>query len=131
VLVPATDEDGNELGGIRMPRVGVPLATYTGWNYLVPRLTDYEQLGGLYGSILPFTRSEQERDHSTDTRLSIFARYPDRAAYLARVREEADRLTAARFLRLEDVSTVVEDAALMWDAIVARPAASGSTAGSP
>src|SRR5213076_1956801 len=29
--VPKTDEDGNDIAGIRLPDVTVPLATYTGW----------------------------------------------------------------------------------------------------
>ncbi len=31
-LVPAVDADGNEIAGIRLPDVAVPLGTYTGWN---------------------------------------------------------------------------------------------------
>ena len=31
-LVSAVDADGNEVGGIRLPAIAVPLATYTGWN---------------------------------------------------------------------------------------------------
>jgi hypothetical protein len=31
-LVPRTDPDGNDIAGIRLPEVAVPLATYTGWN---------------------------------------------------------------------------------------------------
>ena len=31
-LVPAVDADGNEIAGIRLPDIAVPLATYTGWN---------------------------------------------------------------------------------------------------
>ena len=30
--MPKTDEDGNEIAGIRLPDVTVPLATYTGWS---------------------------------------------------------------------------------------------------
>ncbi len=29
-LVPQVDEDGNDLGGVRLPQPEVPLATYTG-----------------------------------------------------------------------------------------------------
>ena len=32
MLVSALDADGNEVGGIRLPAVEVPLATYAGWN---------------------------------------------------------------------------------------------------
>ena len=30
-FVPKTDADGNDLAGIRLPQIAVPLATYTGW----------------------------------------------------------------------------------------------------
>ena len=32
ILVPQVDNDGNEVAGIRMPELAVPIATYTGWN---------------------------------------------------------------------------------------------------
>ena len=32
VLVPQVDADGNELAGVRVPELAVPVATYTGWN---------------------------------------------------------------------------------------------------
>ena len=35
-LVPQVDADGNEIGGILLPDVAVPLATYTGWNFRNP-----------------------------------------------------------------------------------------------
>ena len=35
-LVSAVDGDGNEIGGIRLPAIAVPLATYTGWNVRHP-----------------------------------------------------------------------------------------------
>ena len=36
LLVTQVDADGNELSGIRLPNVAVPLATYTGWNFRSP-----------------------------------------------------------------------------------------------
>ena len=35
-LVPKVDADGNDIAGIRLPAVQVPVGTYTGWN-LRPR----------------------------------------------------------------------------------------------
>ena len=32
IFLPATDADGSDVDGIRMPEVAVPTATYTGWN---------------------------------------------------------------------------------------------------
>ena len=37
VLVPQVNADGNDVSGIRLPEVAVPLGTYTGWNITVPR----------------------------------------------------------------------------------------------
>ena len=36
VLLPQVDRDGNELGGVRMPELDVPLGIYTGWNLRAP-----------------------------------------------------------------------------------------------
>src|SRR5579859_443019 len=36
VLVPQCDANGNDLGGVRLPELQVPLATYTGWNLRDP-----------------------------------------------------------------------------------------------
>jgi hypothetical protein len=38
-FVPAVDQDGNEVSGVHLPDLIVPLATYTGWNL---RLTQDE-----------------------------------------------------------------------------------------
>ena len=35
-LVSKVDADGNEVAGIRLPDIAVPLATYTGWNEYKP-----------------------------------------------------------------------------------------------
>ena len=40
VLVPQVDADGNDLGGIRLPEIAVPLGTYSGWNIALPQLSD-------------------------------------------------------------------------------------------
>ncbi len=38
VLVPQSDADGNDLGGVSLPELQVPLATYTGWNLRDPSI---------------------------------------------------------------------------------------------
>ena len=40
VLVPQVNADGNDVSGVRLPEVAVPLGTYTGWNVTVPQLSD-------------------------------------------------------------------------------------------
>jgi hypothetical protein len=79
---PSVDRDGNELSGIRLPDVTVPLATYTGWNLRHPQIGAPERLMSLIGSTIPFPATEGQRAAKGDPRRSIAARYPGKAAYL-------------------------------------------------
>jgi hypothetical protein len=118
VLVPQVDADGNDISGIRLPEVAVPLGTHTGWNVTVPQLSDLGYLAGLVGSFEPFARSKEQRLASGDPRLSIAERYTDRPDYLARIARAADQLVRQRFLRVEDVAAVRQRAERTWDAVV-------------
>ena len=60
ILVPKVDRDGNDLAGIRLPVVQVPIGTYTGWN-LQPRRLAEDELSGLLGSFIPFAKAKAER----------------------------------------------------------------------
>jgi hypothetical protein len=72
----------------------------------------------LSGSTIPFAVSASERVALGDPRLSIEERYRERADYLARVRDDAERLAAQRDLLEEDIEVVVANAAIRWDALV-------------
>lgn len=116
-LVPAVDEDGNEIAGIRLPRIAVPLATYAGWNL---RAADYGTEGKLarwVGSQWPLPRTIEERQKNGDPRLAILERYPTREAYVARIAEAALELQEQRFLLAEDVARILrrETAVSLWD----------------
>jgi len=54
--VSAVDNDGNEVAGIRLPEVAVPLATHTGWNPRHPDNGAPEQILDYMGSTVPFAR---------------------------------------------------------------------------
>lgn len=108
-LVSATDADGNEVAGIRLPDVAVPLATYTGWNLYASPFPEGE-LCDRDGSHLPFAATRAEREKAGDPRLSIEERYPSHADYLARVKAAAAELVAARLLLQEDAAAYVEHA---------------------
>ena len=75
MLVPQVDRDGNELAGIHLPEIAVPLATYTGWNLRDPSIGAPEQREAFEGSYLAFPRTAAERDKSGDPRKSIAERY--------------------------------------------------------
>ena len=60
-MVPAVDADGNETGGLKMPGVAVPLATYTGWNMFLPEFGPVDVLSSMQGSYIPFPRTVADR----------------------------------------------------------------------
>ena len=115
ILVPQVDTNGNEIAGIRLPHVAVPLGTFTGWNYMVPRLANLDYLAGLVGSFLPFARTRADREASGDPRPSIAELYSTKEVYLDRVRNAAEALVAQRFVRREDMEAILADSARYWD----------------
>ena len=48
-LVPQVDADGNELAGIKVPEVTVPLSTTTGWNFRAERIGNPSTISALLG----------------------------------------------------------------------------------
>jgi hypothetical protein len=114
--VSAVDADGNEVAGIVLPEVAVPLATHTGWNLRHPAIGGPEQLLVFAGATLPFARDRRAREAAGDTRPSIAERYASREDYLGRVRAAARRLAGEGYLLDEDVETSLAFAARMWEA---------------
>ena len=113
--VSAVDEDGNEVAGIAVPEVRVPLASHTGWNLRHPDIGGGEQLLVFAGATIPFARTRREREAAADPRPSIEERYASRDAYLGHVRRAARELVAERYLLLEDIELSVTLAARLWD----------------
>jgi hypothetical protein len=118
-FVSAVDADGNEVGGVRLPDLAVPLATYSGWNPHDPATGGQGLLINMQGSTIPFAPTAADRARRGDPRSSIAERYPDCAGYLARVRAAAQQLVHERYLLAEDVDAVVERAGRTWDLIQA------------
>ena len=97
------DEDGNALGGLRLPHMkqiidgnlaGAPLGRYTGKH---PK-GGPEQLFWFGGYFEPFTDQE------------IAKRYPDRETYIQRVKRTAEYLLEAGYILQEDRDNYVEKA---------------------
>jgi hypothetical protein len=125
-LVPQVDRDGNELGGLRLPEVTVPLATYMGWNFRNQKIGGTEQQFALMGGYLPFASTKAEREQRRDPRLSIEERYKTREHYLELVREAAAPLVKSGYLLIDDVPTIVKRAGDHWDLLAKRPAVTTS-----
>jgi Alpha/beta hydrolase domain len=117
--VATVDEDGNEVSGIRLPGLMVPLATHTGWNLRDPRMGGAQQLLVFAGSTIPFARTRREREFAGDPRPSIEERYTSRENYLEAVRRAAHELARAGYVLHEDVELTVTLAARLWDHLAA------------
>ena len=117
-LVSAVDPDGNELRGIRLPDVAVPLATHTGWNVRHPDMGGAGQIIKQIGSTIPFATTKEERKASDDPRLSIEERYRSKEDYLVQIRRAAQDLVDQRYLLAEDISRVVDHAAQRYDLFI-------------
>ena len=114
-FVPAVDRDGNELSGIRLPDLTVPLATYLGWNLRHPDIGAPNQMMSLMGATIPFPATREEREARGDPRLSIAERYPSKTSYLAQVQRAAHALVEDGYLLAEDLGFVVDQASERYD----------------
>src|SRR5580698_1296019 len=120
VLVPQADVDGNDAGGVSLPELQVPLATYTGWNLRDPRIGAGDLRLSFYGSFIPFLRTAAEREKSGDPRLSVAERYASREQYLGKFAEAAMKLIHERFLLPEDLPAVLERGEREWDELTGQ-----------
>ena len=121
ILVPQVDADGNEVAGIRMPELTVPLATYTGWNLFNEKSGPTNVVSSMQGSFIPLPRTKADRDRSGDPRKSVEERYRGRDQYLAEITKAANDLVAKGYLLKSDVPAIVEQAGTRWDYVnVAR-----------
>jgi hypothetical protein len=119
-LVPQVDRDGNDLGGLRLPEVAVPLATYTGWNFRSTAIGGTEQLFPLLGGYIPFASTKAEREQARDPRLSMEERYQSRDRYLKLLQEAAAPLVKDGYLLADDVPAIVNHGREHWDLLARR-----------
>ena len=120
VLVPAVDADGNDVAGVRLPWITVPLATYTGWNLQSHELAEGE-LAGLLGSSIPFPRARADREADGDPRPSLEERYESVDHYLQQVRAAMEALVDTRLMLAEDMNALLADCRKAYVEAVERP----------
>jgi len=103
--VPKTDRDGNDIAGIRLPELTVPLATYTGWGLRSGVwANDGCEASGQY---IPFKATKAERLAAGDPRPSVEERYHSHAQYRSKVIQAVDKLVKDRFLLCDDTDDMV------------------------
>jgi len=115
LLVPQVDADGNDLAGIRLPDVAVPLGTATGWVFRPAALGSPGELVFLRGAWIPFAATKARREAAGDPRLSLEERYASKEAYLARVKDTVQGLIRQGFLAESDLPGQLQLAAGRWD----------------
>ena len=120
VMVSTVDADGNEVGGLQMPEVMVPLATYTPWNWRSEAIGAPNELADFRGSFFPFAATRNERRIYSDPRLSIEERYSSREAYLGLYAEAAIDLIEQRYLLAEDLPEMIQHGKQLWDFVVGK-----------
>ncbi len=118
ILVPQVNSDGNDLGGVRLPELQVPLATYTGWNLRDPGIGASDLRLSFYGSFIPFAKTAAEREKTGDPRLSVAERYSSREEYMGKFAEAAMKLIHERFLLPQDLPALLVRGNLEWDEVV-------------
>jgi hypothetical protein len=122
-LVSAVDDDGNEVSGLPLPLVTVPLGAHTGWNRRHSEIGGAGQTlstggasgGTLRGSFLPFAPTKEARQASGDPRLSIEERYESREHYLELVTRACQELIGQGYLLEEDLARLVEQGGQHYD----------------
>ena len=62
-LVPDVDSDGNEVAGITLPEISVPLAAHTGWNLRHPDIGGETQPLMFAGGVIPFAGAKTSEQH--------------------------------------------------------------------
>src|SRR5262245_7554370 len=117
-FVPTTDSDGNDIAGVRLPDVSVPLATYTGW--ALRRGAQGNDGCEAAGQYIPFAATKAQQAASADPRPSVEERYPTFAVYQSGVQRAIDDLIRDRLMLCEDA-----------DAQLARLIQTGLSAGVP
>ena len=119
-FVSTLDKDGNEVSGIRMPDISVPLATHTGWNLRNPETGSPEQLISMIGLSSAFAISRASRETTNDPRLSIEERYTSREDYLQKVRVEAQKLADEGYILHHDIDVIVKNCSNRYEYLVSK-----------
>lgn len=121
-LVPQVDADGNDLGGIRLPEIVAPLATYTGWNLRAASIGAEGERLAFLGSFVPLQRTKAEAEAAHDPRPSIEERYKGYDEYRARFQQALEELVHERYLLAEDAPQLSDRSRVEWKSIAEHAA---------
>jgi hypothetical protein len=115
-FVPKTDADGNDIAGVRLPDVKVPLATYTGWALRSGAQANDGCEGT--GQMIALAKTKAERLASGDPRLSVEERYASAEAYSSAAKQAIDDLVGKRYMLREDADAYMQRMTRLWQKVV-------------
>ncbi|MGJ0532046.1 alpha/beta hydrolase domain-containing protein [Methylocystis sp.] len=101
--VPRIDADGNEIAGLRLPDLALPVATFTGFN----AKKDKKGPPCAAGAAIPLAATKVDREKNADPRPALVERYGSRAYFVATMRVIADKLVKERLLLHQDADAYV------------------------
>lgn len=113
-LVPQVDSDGNDLGGVRLPEIAAPLATYTGWNLRAASIGAPGERLAFLGSFVPLHRTATEASPTRDGRTAISDRYKNYEDYRAFFERALNDLVRDRYILAEDRSQLLDRSQQEW-----------------
>ena len=99
-FAPKTDSDGNDIAGVKLPDVVVPVATYTGWALRAGAQANDGCEGT--GQWIPFAPNGAARAASGDPRPSVEERYPSFEDYDTKIKVAMTTMIKDRLLLCED-----------------------------
>jgi hypothetical protein len=105
IEIPKRDQDGNVIGGVRLPDMQAPLGVNARQN---PPLSFQCMLAGAYVAF-PLTQADADAAH--DAHRPVLERYKTRNDYVSRIRVAARELEQDGFLLPEDAAIIIQSAA--------------------
>jgi hypothetical protein len=105
IEIPKRDDDGNAIGGVRLPDMQVPLGINARQN---PPLSRQCLLIGAY---VAFPRTQAEADAAHDPHRPVLERYKTRNEYVNLIRAAARNLEREGFLLPDDAAIIIHSAA--------------------
>jgi hypothetical protein len=107
--VPRANALGIDRGGVKVPAVGVPTATLTGWNLRIAPYADGEvcELNGMY---LPLPETRADAVAAGDPRPSLQQLYRSHDGYVRAMKRFVRKAVRERFLLPADAAAAVADA---------------------
>jgi hypothetical protein len=105
IEIPKRDEDGNVVGGVRLPDMQAPLGVNARQN---PPLSFLCMLAGAY---VAFPQNQADADAAHDPHHAVLERYKTRNDYVDRIRGAARELERDGFLLPDDAAIIIQSAA--------------------